>query len=73
LSWLNDLGLQRPKMRRHTYHAIPREEAAFEGDAKCLSRGGVYRQSHDFDRDGDCFFCKARKPGSYSFLRVVED
>jgi len=39
--------------------------ARFKGErgAKCKSRSGRKRKEHDFDRDGNCYFCPAKSKG----------
>jgi hypothetical protein len=45
---------------------VKRPPAGFSG---CLDRNSVYREAHDLDRDGVCFFCDETPKGAKAKAR----
>lgn len=60
MSWVSDLGLEHPRMRRHGRRQIPKGEVERYAGG-CQSRSGVWRPMHEFDRDLKCYWCDGRK------------
>lgn len=56
-----DLLHQAPNGTPVAYSTDGDEYAPFRGEVGCMSRTGRPRAAHEFDGDGSCLWCDARK------------